>query len=134
MQISPKLEMVGLSLWWPEEKTLIVSDLHLGAEEQLQQQGLLLPKFQIKSVLEQFEEILKKIKILPKKIIINGDLKHEFGRILPQEWKEILTLIDFLLEHSRELILVKGNHDIILGPIAEKRQVKIVTAYQYIDL
>lgn len=130
MATAPKIEMVGLSLWLPKERILIVSDLHLGMEEHYQQQGLLLPKFQIKKIKEQFEEIFQKIKVRPQQIVIDGDLKHEFGRILPQEWKDILGLMDFLLENGSELILVKGNHDVILGPIAAKRQVKVVSEYQ----
>ena len=57
-------------------------------------------------------------------------MKHEFGRVLRQEWKEVLKLIDFLLEKCQELILVKGNHDVIFGPIASKRKVEVVNKYE----
>jgi hypothetical protein len=59
------------------------------------------------------------------RIVINGDLKHEFGTISNTEWKETLKLLDFLLEKCKDVVLVRGNHDTILGPIAEKRDVKI---------
>lgn len=128
MQILPKMEIINLGLWLKKEKTLIVSDFHLGYEEELHQKGILLPKFQTKETIRELKEIFKKIH--PKKIIINGDLKHDFGRILRQEWKEVLSLIDFLQENCQELILIKGNHDTILGPIAEKRRITVVKDYQ----
>jgi len=128
MDLSPGIEIIGLSLWFSKEKTLVVGDFHLGYEEYLHQKGVLLPKMQAKQIHQQLQEILKKVH--PKTIIINGDLKHEFGRVLRQEWKEVLILIDFLLRNCPELVLIRGNHDMILGPIAEKRNIKVVQEYQ----
>ena len=59
-------------------------------------------------------------------IVVNGDLKHEFGTISEQEWRNTLKFIDLLSKHCKELVLVRGNHDKILGPIASKRNVKVV--------
>ena len=130
LEISPGIEICGLALWFKTEKALLLSDLHLGYEEELQQRGVLLPKFQAAEMLQQLQQILQQVQPQKiKKIIINGDLKHEFGRVLAQEWRETLRLIDFLQEHCAELILIRGNHDIILGPIAEKRNLQIVTEY-----
>lgn len=126
--------MIDLALWLKKEKILIISDLHLGYEEYLQQKGFLLPRFQAKEIINQLDAVLHKLEIPPEKIVINGDLKHEFGRVLKQEWNEVIQLIDFLLQNCQQLILVKGNHDIILGLIAEKRRVKIVKDYQINDL
>lgn len=128
MGISPGIDIIGLSLWFIKEKTLVVGDFHLGYEEYLHHKGILLPKLQAKQIHQQLQEILKKVK--PRTIIINGDLKHEFGRVLRQEWKEVLILIDFLLRNCPELVLIRGNHDMILGPIAEKRNIKVVQEYQ----
>ena len=62
-------------------------------------------------------------------IIINGDIKHEFGTISEQEWRHTLRLLDFLSRYCDEVILIKGNHDMILGPIAKKRNVKVLEYY-----
>ena len=59
-------------------------------------------------------------------VVVNGDLKHDFGTISEQEWRDILKLLDFLLQHSEQVILVKGNHDIKLAPIARKRDIVVV--------
>ena len=64
-----------------------------------------------------------------KTIVINGDLKHEFGEISRQEWNDCLSLIDFLATKCEQIVLVKGNHDTILGPIARKRNLEVVDSY-----
>jgi len=120
--------MVDLGLWLGKEKILIVSDFHLGYEEGLREKGILVPRWQLKDILKRLGEILKKVK--PKKIIINGDLKHEFGKILNQEWGDVLKLLDFLLKNCEEVVLVRGNHDLFLGPIASKRGIKVVKEYK----
>jgi len=121
------LKIVDLGLLIKDKRILIFSDFHIGYEEALNKQGILVPRFQFKDVIKRLGKIfseLKKIKL--EKIIINGDLKHEFGRISEQEWRETLRLLDFLTKFCNEIILVKGNHDTIIGPIAEKKKVKIV--------
>ncbi len=121
------LEIVDLGLLIKDKRILIFSDFHIGYEEALNKQGILVPRFQFKDMIKRLGKIfseLKKIKL--EKIIINGDLKHEFGRISEQEWRETLRLLDFLTKFCNEIILVKGNHDTIIGPIAEKKKVKIV--------
>lgn len=127
MEILPGIEIIDLALWLKKEEILIVADFHLGYEGGLEEKGILVPRFQLKDVLERLGKILKKVK--PKKIIINGDLKHEFGKILNQEWRDSLKLVDFLLKSGKELVLVKGNHDLFLGAIAGKRGLKIVDDY-----
>ena len=91
------------------EDHLIISDLHLGYEEALNYQGLMIPKFQYPKIIQRIEEIHSRSKC--SRIIINGDLKHEFGKINRQEWKETLKFIDYLKERFQEIILIKGNHD-----------------------
>ncbi|MBS3166317.1 metallophosphoesterase [Candidatus Woesearchaeota archaeon] len=131
MEISKGIRIIGPSLWIESEKILIVNDLHLGYEESLHRKGILVPRFQIKEILKEMEKILSKVK--PNIIIINGDLKHEFGTVLRQEWKEVLQFLDFLLQHCKEVIIIKGNHDPIIAPIAKKRGIKVVTEYMTRD-
>ncbi|MBI4152597.1 metallophosphoesterase [Candidatus Woesearchaeota archaeon] len=128
MEIAPHLEIIGTALWLATKKILIINDLHLGYEEALQQKGVLIPKFQLREIITRLEQIFQKVK--PKKIIINGDLKHEFGRILRQEWDEVLRLIDFLLQHCPEVVIIRGNHDPVIAPIAQKRRTTVVTEYR----
>ncbi len=135
MEISPNIEIIETSLWLKEEKILIVNDFHLGYEEALQQKGILVPKFQLQEIIIILLRIFRKVK--PLKIIINGDLKHEFGKMSSQEWKEVRQLLDFLRQHSKEIIIVRGHHDLAIRSFAEKKEderkeekrVKIVAEY-----
>ncbi|MFH1275648.1 MAG: metallophosphoesterase [Candidatus Woesearchaeota archaeon] len=132
MEISPGIKIVGASLWLEQEQILIVNDLHLGYEQELHNKGVLVPRYQLKDILEITKKILDQTK--PQKIIINGDLKHEFGRISSREWKEVLEYLDFLLKSCQEIIIIQGNHDPIIKPIAEKRQVKVVSEIRVGDI
>ena len=132
MEISLGLEIVKTALWIKKNQVLIINDLHLGYEEALQQRGILVPHFQFQEILQKLCEVLKKVS--PRLVIINGDLKHEFGTILPQEWREILGLFDFFLQRKIEIIIIQGNHDSIVKPIAERRGVQIKKEYRYQDI
>ena len=132
MEILPGIEMVGLALFLEHEKTLIISDLHIGLEESLNKEGILVPRFQLKRLMEELGRVLEKTH--PKTVVINGDLKHEFGTISEQEWRDTLKVLDFLSRNTQEIILIKGNHDKILGPIAVKRNLKVTPSLKIGDI
>ena len=130
--ITKDIQIIELALYLTKHKTLIIADTHIGYEESLNKQGILIPRFQFRELIFRLEGIFKKIKSLNSKnfqilntIIINGDIKHEFGTISEQEWRHTLRLIEFLKKHCNTLILIKGNHDTILKPIAKKRNIQI---------
>ncbi len=123
---------LGLGVWLPKRKVFVVADLHLGYEEYLNKQGILIPRQQFKLTNELLEKMLATIK--PETIIINGDLKHEFGKISQQEWNETLKILDILSLHSKKIVLIKGNHDTILGPIARKRNLSVKDLYSIGDI
>src|SRR3989338_5634354 len=125
MEIAKDIEIIDLCLLLKKENILILADTHIGYEESLNKQGILMPRFQFKEIIERLEKIIKQTAKVDK-IIINGDIKHEFGTISEQEWRHTLRLLDFLGKYCNEIILVKGNHDKILGPIAKKRNVKVL--------
>ncbi len=130
MKIAKGIRIVDLALYLEEHNSLVLGDVHLGFEEALGKQGILMPRFQYKDTVERLGRIFEKIgKRKLSQVIINGDLKHEFGEISSQEWREILKFIDFILEHSEKIVLVKGNHDIILYPIARKREINVLEYY-----
>jgi hypothetical protein len=111
-----------------EDGSLVIADLHLGYEEALNKEGVFLPKQQYKEIIRDLKEIFREVEV--KRVIILGDLKHEFGKISKQEWREILDFFDFLKKKVGRVILVKGNHDDFLNPIAEKKNLEIRDYYQ----
>jgi len=133
MDIVKGIEIIDLCLYLKKEKILVIADTHIGYEESLNKRGILIPRLQFKETIERLEKIMKKVGKLDK-IIINGDVKHEFGTISEQEWRHALMLLDFLGKHCDEVILLKGNHDTILGPIAKKRNIKFVDSYKIEDM
>lgn len=132
MEILKGISIVGPALFIEKEKILVINDLHLGYEESLHRKGVLVPKFQLDLILEVLGKIIENTD--PKKIIINGDLKHEFGAVLKSEWKEVLQFLDFCLSKVEEVVIIKGNHDPIIKPIAEKRRIAIAAEYKVGDV
>ncbi len=123
MELTKDVFAVDLGIFLKKHKALIISDLHIGYEEYLHSKGVFLPKFQYKLIISRLKRILEKTK--PETIVINGDLKHEFGKVLRQEWKEVRNVLSFLQEHCKKIIIVKGNHDIMLKQILN-RNIEIV--------
>ncbi len=131
MEILKGIEIVDLALFIKKTKSLIIGDMHIGSGEAFEEGGLLIPVYSFKDIIDRLTKIIDKTK--PKEIIICGDLKHEFGRISNQEWREILQLIDFL-KGKANLIIIKGNHDAILEPVVKKRGIKLVDFYKIDDI
>lgn len=121
MQIIKNLETRGKALWHVKKKILIIADIHIGYEEAMKQDGVYAPQTVFS---ELKKEIIELLKLKPSLIIVNGDIKHEFGRISQQEWKDALEFLDILMK-SAKVILIKGNHDNFLEPIAVKRGVEV---------
>lgn len=122
MEITKGIEMIDLALYIKKYKTLIISDTHIGFEEALNKQGYMVPRFHFPDLVKRIRPTLEKTK--PETIIINGDIKHEFGKISEQEWRYTLRLIDLLAKNCKHLFLIRGNHDKSLGTIAEKRNIE----------
>jgi putative SbcD/Mre11-related phosphoesterase len=120
-EILPGFYAVGLALHIPKHEALTFADVHLGYEEALNKDGILVPMFQYKEIASHLREVLAQTK--PERIIIDGDLKHEFGSISGQEWSEVMKFLDELRRY--EVTLVRGNHDTIIGPIATKGNVRV---------
>ena len=127
----PKIEFMCDSLVINKE-VLVFSDLHIGFEDILVGKGIF-PRHQLKNIIEKLNDIffnlnMREIKL--KKIIILGDLKHEFGEISDAEWRETIKILDFLIKHCKEIILIKGNHDNILGPVVSKKGIEVRDYYK----
>ncbi len=116
MKLTKDLKIHDLALMYKDN--LILADLHIGYEEALNKQGLLIPRFQ-----DLENKISSLLKLNPKTIIINGDLKHEFGTISQQEWKQTNKILK--LFKNKKIILIKGNHDVILEPLTKNFNLEI---------
>ncbi|MFH2020397.1 MAG: metallophosphoesterase [archaeon] len=127
MEIIDGIEMVDLALFIKKPKILVISDLQLGYEENLNKSGILIPRTQSDDSIKRIGRLIEKTK--PSKIILNGDIKHEFGRISESEWSQVLRVVRFCQEKS-ELVMLKGNHDNMLMPIAAKQKLLLLEYFE----
>lgn len=110
-----------------DENAAVISDLHLGFEEEMNLHGLFLPKLQRDHVESMVDRIIDRYKI--EKLIINGDFKHEFSKNLPQEWEDIKHFVDRYRKQVK-LIFVRGNHDNYLMTILKNRNIELHETYE----
>ena len=106
---------------------LVITDLHLGIESILAEQGVYVPKVQFKKEIS----ILKKIFEIesPSKIIIIGDIKHEFSETSYHEFIEVHKLLSFLTEQT-EVLLIKGNHDNYINRVTKSFNIPVTDIYE----
>jgi len=115
MKIIDNIEIVDLGLYLKKQKTLIVSDLHIGYEQMMHEEGIMFPLDQlgesINEVKSIFEELNKRKQDV-EKVILLGDLKHYF-KFMKKEKFDVLKFIDFLRNYVKDenIIIIKGNHD-----------------------
>jgi uncharacterized protein len=125
-QISKGINIVDLALYVKHEKVLILSDMHIGEEAAMNKDGILIPRFSFKDLKQKTIKILEATS--PKTIVLNGDIKHDFGKISREEWKHTLEYIDIIQEYG-DVVIIKGNHDKIIEPIALKKGITVVNHY-----
>jgi putative SbcD/Mre11-related phosphoesterase len=122
-----------------ESETLVMADLHFGFEEAASR-GLIyslrkssgyyavfIPRIQFKKTISLLDKVLGELRV--KRILVNGDLKHAFDRLLKQEKEEVISLIKYLREKGVEdIIVVRGNHDNFIKHILRKIDVEFVNS------
>ena len=94
-------------LWWPQQNTLIVSDLHLEKGSSYARAGQLLPPYDTSATLHLVERLVHALK--PERVISLGDSFHEPAA------EHRLTQTDIgrikALTSATDWIWVEGNHD-----------------------
>lgn len=131
-QIAKNIQAIDLCTYIEDIQALVISDIHIGFEESLEKQGILIPRFQFKDIVRRLDWIFSQAPI--KRVILNGDVKHEFGSISRQEWREVRRLIDYFRKRNIDIIAVKGNHDTIFGPLARELSVNEVKEIRHKDI
>ncbi|HDS59140.1 MAG TPA: metallophosphoesterase [Thermoplasmatales archaeon] len=114
-------------LYVPGEETVVVADLHLGYEGVLRLEGVAMPRYQGDRIMQRLQRILDRYR--PRRVVVNGDFKHEFGKNLQMEWREVGAALDFLSRRA-EVVLVRGNHDNFLKTIAARFEVPVVEEHR----
>lgn len=94
------------AIFWKNQSTLIIADLHLGKVSHFRKAGIPIP-------IEAAEDCLTRLEVLinsvaTEKLLILGDLFHSE---MNKEWDDFVDLI--YRNPQIEFQLVKGNHDIL---------------------
>ncbi|HZK65861.1 MAG TPA: ligase-associated DNA damage response endonuclease PdeM [Puia sp.] len=94
------------TLFWEEEKVLIVSDLHFGKTGHFRKSGIAVPQSVYKEDLQRLVVQIQHFQ--PKQLIIVGDMFHSHAN------KELELFLKWRADLSGlEIQLIRGNHDIL---------------------
>lgn len=105
-------------IFWEDEKTLILSDLHFGKSGHFRKSGIAVPQTIFKEDLQRLFSQIQHFK--PSNILIVGDLFHSTANKemdLFLKWRRDLSAIKFSL--------VKGNHDILKKKFYEEADITV---------
>jgi len=127
LELAPGLQAVGLGLYVKELSALVVADLHIGYEQALEAAGIYLPAVQHRIMKRFILKALDELKV--ERIILLGDVKHEFGSALRQEWSETIDLLSTLKDRGLRVDVVRGNHDNFLIPMLKRLGVPLHDPY-----
>ena len=108
--------------------TVVLGDLHLGYERALEEEGMYIPRFNTESIRESLNRIICEYE--PRRIVLLGDIKHDFKRTRYEGKEEVRRIID-LLQGAADVICVKGNHDNFLQNILYDTG---IMAVDYVDI
>jgi putative SbcD/Mre11-related phosphoesterase len=101
-------------------KTAVIADLHLGIENAMQNAGIAIPRMQIADIISRTKQIVDCYEV--ERLIIAGDLKHEFSGNLPYEWDDVRAFLDSI---DVEISVVRGNHDNFLSTILSEYSIEL---------
>jgi len=97
-----------------QQKTLIITDLHLGWEINLARKGIHVPSQMLKIC----QKLLQLINITkPNTLIILGDIKHTIAKAESGEWRDIPEFFQTIKTKIEDIQIIRGNHDGNLEPL-----------------
>jgi DNA ligase-associated metallophosphoesterase len=107
------------ALFWEEEKTLVVSDLHFGKTGHFRKAGIAVPQGVYREDLQRLVSLLQSFR--PEHLLVVGDFFHSSANE-ELDWFRRWRL-DF---SSLALTLVRGNHDILQQQWYRDTQIDVV--------
>lgn len=106
------------ALYWPQEKTLLIADLHIGKGNHFRKNGIAIPSASQEKNWEKLAELLA-IKEL-EKVIFLGDLFHSTYN------EDCRLFADFVSNYPHlQFELVAGNHDILEPELYREMNIKL---------
>ena len=107
------------AIFWKNNKTLVVADVHLGKVGHFRKAGIAIPKALEQEDLAVLSDLIAEYQ--PGRIIFLGDFFHSD---MNKDWDWIMLWRDLYKEI--EMVLVRGNHDIIHDKFYQQLNFKLV--------
>jgi DNA ligase-associated metallophosphoesterase len=95
------------AMYWPEEKLLVVADLHLEKGSAFAARGVLLPPYDTATTLARLARLIERY--APRLVVALGDSFHDGGG--PARMTEISRAALTALQRGRDWLWIAGNHD-----------------------
>lgn len=106
-------------IYWEEKKTLLLADLHAGKTGHFRKSGIAVPQKLFRADLQRL--VAQVLFFKAERLLVLGDLSHSHGNKeldLFLRWRKDLSLLD--------VVLVKGNHDILAESWYQEASISIV--------
>jgi uncharacterized protein len=101
-------------LYIREIQACVISDLHIGLEDELYYQGLQFPLDEEQHIMERLRCIIDRFS--PSLFILNGDIIHSFSLVTRNVKRKLDSVLTMLKKHS-QVILLSGSHDVLLASL-----------------
>ena len=95
------------ALYWPEQDTLIVAELHLEKGSSAASRGTLLPPYDTRATLDRLTLVIERLD--PARVIALGDSFHDTDGPSRLDGEDMSTLAT--LQAGRDWYWIAGNHD-----------------------
>ena len=115
-----------------KSRTLVVGDVHLGYEEMLGNQGVLVHARQAEQTIADVMKAVRRAR--PARVVLNGDITHEFKATDNRQWRSLTRLLDEIGVAGAKIELVRGNHDTFLPQYAKRRGIPLHNALAVDDI
>ena len=97
------------ALYFAKNRTVVISDLHVGIENVLAADGVFVPISQQDGLLERVRQIKTAVEF--DHLIVDGDFKHSFSIRAEGEMRAVREVAKELSRLVGRLTIVRGNHD-----------------------
>lgn len=95
------------ALFWPEERLLVIADLHLEKGSAFAARGVFLPPYDTATTLARLSRLVERY--MPRLVIALGDSFHDGGG--PVRMDDISRVELKALQRGRDWLWIAGNHD-----------------------
>lgn len=114
------------AVWMPDAETLLVADTHFGKDATFRRHHIPVPAGATEGTLECVAKLIENFKA--RTLIILGDMFHARSSLAPSV-RDLLTKF-FDRFAAVEMILVRGNHDVHVGPLPQEWPIRNVPYYR----